>query len=92
MWEVGALVLAAPDSPGGRAVLCFHEDSRSVLQAVLGAGVNRFLFLAFQKNFDSCLPVVRLEYVIPCEGCGRKLDSQTNGAAPKMTNLLRRAF
>lgn len=65
MWEVGALVLAAPDSLGGRAVLCFHEDSRSVLQAVLGAGVNGFLFLAFQKNFDSCLPVVRLEYVIP---------------------------
>lgn len=84
---------AAPDPPGGPALdSVFMRTPGPCSKPCSELGVNRFLFLAFQRSFDSCLPVVRLEYVIPCEGGGRKLDSQTNGAAPKMTNPLRRAL
>lgn len=94
--DVGSQCLGAgqlPTPPGGPALgSVFMRTPGPCSKPCSELGVNRFLFLAFQRSFDSCLPVVRLEYVIPCEGGGRKLDSQTNGAAPKMTNPLRRAL
>lgn len=63
------------------------ENSRSFHQSLAWGWSEWISVPRLPKSFDSCLPGVLLEYVIPCEGCGRKLDTQTHGAAPKMTNL-----